>query len=388
MKDELEGRLIGLFLIAGAAYIKAFTSWNALTANAGTPATSGGLPIPSFLGGPNLVMATPDGVSGLALLRALVANDIPGLPASKINSGILGRAQGGLGVDATTILANLGYFGPASGGAGNATFRAMVNADLPTELRAFANSLVSTGIMVRSGVGTYAYRSITSPAGDINVTNGDGTSGNIQLGLPATLFNKILTTGVLNYTNSPAVMNIMQTAAGTTKTLRMYSQNGNMAFYFTDNASSNDGITWTKDDDTLVSSVLQWKSNGGVPNLFGGWENIGANHTWTLSNAVRSFRWNGSNGIQLKTTGSQQTAWASVQRKSAAIGEVLNFSAQWPLPFEAVPLAPTFGTVASSGVDLASMTFTSVDVSGCRGQITVNANADVFWVGKLFVGSA
>lgn len=46
----------------------------------------------------NQVMATPDGSSGAMSLRALVANDIPNLDASKITSGYLAPAQGGAGV--------------------------------------------------------------------------------------------------------------------------------------------------------------------------------------------------------------------------------------------------------------------------------------------------
>ena len=46
----------------------------------------------------NLVMATPDSATGAMSLRALVANDIPNLDASKITSGFLNPAQGGCGV--------------------------------------------------------------------------------------------------------------------------------------------------------------------------------------------------------------------------------------------------------------------------------------------------
>lgn len=46
----------------------------------------------------NQVMATPDGATGAMSLRALVANDIPNLDASKITSGYLAPAFGGAGV--------------------------------------------------------------------------------------------------------------------------------------------------------------------------------------------------------------------------------------------------------------------------------------------------
>ena len=47
----------------------------------------------------NLVYATPDGSSGLGDYRALTANDIPNLAASKITSGLLALARGGTNTD-------------------------------------------------------------------------------------------------------------------------------------------------------------------------------------------------------------------------------------------------------------------------------------------------
>jgi hypothetical protein len=50
-------------------------------------------------GAANLVYATPDGASGAPTLRALVANDIPSLNASKIAAGLLALARGGNNAD-------------------------------------------------------------------------------------------------------------------------------------------------------------------------------------------------------------------------------------------------------------------------------------------------
>lgn len=47
----------------------------------------------------NQVLAAPDGSAGQVGPRALVANDIPGLPASKVTSGQLAPARGGTGQD-------------------------------------------------------------------------------------------------------------------------------------------------------------------------------------------------------------------------------------------------------------------------------------------------
>jgi microcystin-dependent protein len=50
----------------------------------------------------NLVFTSPDGSAGSPTFRALVANDIPNLDASKINSGTLVVAQGGTGAATLT----------------------------------------------------------------------------------------------------------------------------------------------------------------------------------------------------------------------------------------------------------------------------------------------
>ncbi|NJL71928.1 MAG: hypothetical protein HC888_10130 [Candidatus Competibacteraceae bacterium] len=47
----------------------------------------------------NLIVATPDGSAGPPSTRAMVANDVPSLPASKIGSGLLSSARGGTNAD-------------------------------------------------------------------------------------------------------------------------------------------------------------------------------------------------------------------------------------------------------------------------------------------------
>lgn len=51
----------------------------------------------------NLVFASPTGSTGAGDFRALVANDIPSLAASKITSGTLATARGGFNADVSTI---------------------------------------------------------------------------------------------------------------------------------------------------------------------------------------------------------------------------------------------------------------------------------------------
>ena len=98
----------------------------------------------------NRVFAAPNGSDGAPSFRALVAADIPNLAASKITSGTLdtaripdlaaskitsgtlARARGGTQVDNTAITPNRVFAGPSSGtDTGNATFRALVAADIP-----------------------------------------------------------------------------------------------------------------------------------------------------------------------------------------------------------------------------------------------------------------
>jgi hypothetical protein len=108
--------------------------------------------------------------------------------------------------------------GPASGGAGTPSFRALSAADLPAQAvqtsrqvtagtgltgggdlaadRSFAltgqalalHSLGTNGMIVRTGAGTVAARAITGGTG-ITVSNGDGVSGNPTVALNFTLAN-------------------------------------------------------------------------------------------------------------------------------------------------------------------------------------------------------
>lgn len=83
--------------------------------------------------GANLIYAGPGtGADAVPTFRSLVVADIPALPASKITTGQLAVAQGGTGV--ATAAANLVFAGPTGGGAAAPGFRAIVRADLPTEI--------------------------------------------------------------------------------------------------------------------------------------------------------------------------------------------------------------------------------------------------------------
>ena len=81
----------------------------------------------------NTVFAGPSsGSAGNASWRALVAADIPSLAASKIGSGTIALARGGTASDNSSRTANTVFAGPSSGSAGNASWRALVAADIPS----------------------------------------------------------------------------------------------------------------------------------------------------------------------------------------------------------------------------------------------------------------
>lgn len=94
------------------------------------PAASGGTGVAGSVGA-NRVFAAPDGSSGALSARLLVAADIPNLSAAKITSGALGLAYGGTGLDLTAAAQNAVFAGPGSGGAGAASLRALVAGDIP-----------------------------------------------------------------------------------------------------------------------------------------------------------------------------------------------------------------------------------------------------------------
>ena len=121
--DSSNTNLIGVTMGSGVAYDPVTATLTAT--GSGGSVTSVGLSVPSFLtvtGSPvtgsgtlavttasgqtaNFVLATPDGTTGAASLRALVAADIPSLAASKITSGTIDTARLGSGTANSTTFA-------------------------------------------------------------------------------------------------------------------------------------------------------------------------------------------------------------------------------------------------------------------------------------------
>lgn len=98
----------------------------------------------------NTVLAAPNGSAGAATFRALDAADIPGLAASKITSGTIALAQGGTATNNSSIAINKVFAGPSSGSAGNASFRSLAAADIPS----LAASKITSGTLALAQGGT------------------------------------------------------------------------------------------------------------------------------------------------------------------------------------------------------------------------------------------
>lgn len=83
---------------------------------------------------------------------------IPNLAASKITSGALALARGGTGADNSSVAINRVFAGPSSGSAGNASWRALVAADIPV----LAASKITSGTFDSARIPNLAASKITS----------------------------------------------------------------------------------------------------------------------------------------------------------------------------------------------------------------------------------
>jgi hypothetical protein len=120
----------------------------------------------------NQVVATPNGAPGTADLRALVAADIPNLPASQITSGQLALARGGTNADLSATGGTANFLKQSSVGA-NITVGTIANSDLPTSgvsAASYTNANITVnaqGIITTASNGsgaTYNYARLASDA--------------------------------------------------------------------------------------------------------------------------------------------------------------------------------------------------------------------------------
>lgn len=134
----------------------------------GNEILSGGLTLGSPLtvanGGTGATTAaaawTALGGGAIGKKASLAANDIPNLAASKITSGTLALARGGTAADNTARSINTVFAGPSSGNAGNASWRKLVAADIPS----LNTSKLTAGTLgiARGGTGSSAVTSVVN----------------------------------------------------------------------------------------------------------------------------------------------------------------------------------------------------------------------------------
>ncbi len=120
----------------------------------------------------NQVLATPNGSTGVVGLRALVAADIPNLPASIITSGQLALARGGTNVDLSASGSATAFL--AQDGSHVISARSIVLADLPT-------GVVASPLTTKGDLWTYSTTNARLGVGADNtvlVADSSQTTGN------------------------------------------------------------------------------------------------------------------------------------------------------------------------------------------------------------------
>lgn len=164
------------------------------------PAGPTGPPGPTPSGAQNLVLATPNGTSGLSSLCSLVAADIPSLDASKIITGALALARGGTGVDLS-----------ASGGITYVlaqdvshviSARALVSGDIPN------NAANTTGSAAKWTTARNLAGNSVDGSANVVFANKFIVQGTVDSGLSGPQFLGALGTGVLKNTTTTGVLSI------------------------------------------------------------------------------------------------------------------------------------------------------------------------------------
>lgn len=277
----------------------------------------------------------------------------------------------------------------AAGTVSNTAFGYLANvtSDIQTQLNAKQTAsadlsaiaaLSGTGLLARTGAATYAVRTLTGTTEAV-VSNGSGSAGNPSIAIGATLTNKLLTTS----NSASSIYKIIEIPGSGAVKLRLYAL-GTAGWYLTSNASTGDGLSFTKDDAAVGSTVFSLLG-APSPTFQAATELNTANTTW--STPSRRMLWNNTRGWFINTGTYQQSAWAGGSIKGCVTGNVIHFPVQWPVPFDAIPTNITFGTNTSSGVDLTTIAMGSVNGSGGEVHITCNATGDAYWIGIVSAGS-
>lgn len=252
---------------------------------------------------------------------------------------------------------------------------------LSAELTALSGALPA-GLMTKLGAGSYTSRTLTQGSLDVVLTNPAGATGNPTIGLAALLRDRGLT-----YTGSIGVVNTVIDTAGAGITRVRVLLRPNIGMWFTYNANTSDGTSFTKDDPAQPSYVNAWEFYNGNVQRFST-NNNGSVTVWNpATQAERMMLYNGVTGWGVLTQASQ-SVYANQQVTAAAAGSLMYFTWTYPQSFTAAPLTPTFGTDSSSNVTLGSLTVITNAAYGGKGSIQVTATGDAYWAGVVFAKSS
>lgn len=342
--------------------------------------------IPSFYGPPNQFVATPTGGgAGLAALRAMVAADVPNLPAAIITSGLLDRAVGGLGVSAASVAANQHYSGPVSGGPAAAAFRALVAADIPS----LDASVIGSGILggARGGLGVNA-----SSVGQALFFGGPAASAGaptfralLKSDVPG--LQNSLATGTLPFINLTGAdqtnaRNFQTWDAPNSTHWRVYL---NQIFWLlTRNCTTADGVTFTKEVSTEMAVIYYYDWNGMYKHIV---DNNSATTSFTLSTAQTYVRYDPLYTPIPFVKGASVLNLSIVVGgfcKAAAAGNVIKFPVNYGVWFETAPATLTLTPISSVNVS-GTPSFTNNGNYGAVLNVTALAGGDVTYTASLLV---
>lgn len=246
-------------------------------------------------------------VSAAPAWDTILAADVPGSALTKTDDTNVTLTLGG---SATTALLNaasltLGWTGTlavARGGTGGGS----ASGTLLDNISGFA----STGVLVRTGSGTYAFRTIAGTANEITATNGDGVSGAPTLSLPTalTFTGKTVTGG----TYSSPTINTPTIAGGTHTAITSFGirSSGSGAFDLT--LANSENLTAGRTLTIKVNDVARTIDIAGNLTLAAAFATSGAN-SLTLTTS-------GSTNVTLPTSGTLATLAGSEVLTNKTIG--------------------------------------------------------------------